>query len=82
MNKFCFIIKRKLVLYYVKGRIKPFTLPYINVVVHIINTNYKSDKTLDKIEIDPGLITFSNLYYCDPSRVYKIKTINHLTKIS
>lgn len=82
MNKFCFIIKRKLVLYYVAGRTKPSTPPYINVVVHVINPNYKSDKTLDKIEIGPGLITFSNLYYCDPSRVYKIKTINHLTKIS
>ena len=82
MNKFCFIIKRKLVLYYVKGRTKPFTLLYTNVVVHIINSNYESDKTLDKIGIGPGLITFSNLYYCDPSRVYKIKTINHLTKIS
>ena len=71
VNKFCFIIKRKFVLYYVAGRTKPFTPPYINVVVPVINSNYKSDKTLDRLEIGPGLIKLSNLYYCDPSTIYK-----------
>ena len=75
-------MKRKFVLYHVVGRTKSFTSPYINVVVPVTNSNYRSDKTLDRLEIGPGLIKLSNLYYCDPSRVYKIKAINHLTKIS
>ena len=82
VNKFCFIIKRKFVLYYVAGRTKPSTPPYINVVVPVINSNYKSDKTLDKIGIGPGLIKLSNLYYCDPSMVYKIKVMNQLSNRS
>ena len=65
------------------GRTKSFTSPYINVVVPVTNSYYRSDKTLDRLEIGPGLIKLSNLYYCDLSTIYiRINIINQLSNCS
>lgn len=45
--------------------------------------NYGSDKTLHRLEIDPGLIELPNFYYCDLSTIYiKTKIINQLSNCS